>query len=278
MRVCPPYDAGASCTMKFGEYRVPAMKCQIADVEIDVFEAGRGRPLLFLHGGGGFAEEQPFVPLLAKSRRLIAPSHPGFGNSSLPGWLDSVDDIAHLYLELLDKLALEDIDLVGCSIGGWIAAEMATKVPERIRRLVMVGPVGIKVGPADKLDIPDIFAMPQAEVQKLILHDPARMAPDPAKMADEQLAAMFRARETLALLVWEPWMHDPKLKRRLHRAAMPALFIRGESDGLVSADYLQAYARLLPDARTLTIPAAGHAPHLEQPDAFASAALDFLGE
>ena len=278
MRVCPPYDAGASCTMKFGEYRVPAMKCQIADVEIDVFEAGRGRPLLFLHGGGGFAEEQPFVPLLAKSRRLIAPSHPGFGNSSLPGWLDSVDDIAHLYLELLDKLALEDIDLVGCSIGGWIAAEMATKVPERIRRLVMVGPVGIKVGPADKLDIPDIFAMPQAEVQKLIFHDPARMAPDPAKMADEQLAAMFRARETLALLVWEPWMHNPKLKHRLHRAAMPALFIRGESDGLVCADYLQAYARLLPDARTLTIPAAGHAPHLEQSDAFASAALDFLGE
>jgi pimeloyl-ACP methyl ester carboxylesterase len=264
--------------MKFGEYHVPAMKCQIADVEIDVFEAGRGRPLLFLHGGGGFAEEQPFVPLLAKSRRLIAPSHPGFGNSSLPGWLDSVDDIAHLYLELLDKLALEDIDLVGCSIGGWIAAEMATKVPERIRRLVMVGPVGIKVGPADKLDIPDIFAMPQAEVQKLIFHDPARMAPDPAKMADEQLAAMFRARETLALLVWEPWMHDPKLKHRLHRAAMPALFIRGESDGLVAPDYLQAYARLLPDARTLTIPAAGHVPHLEQPDAFASVVLDFLGE
>ena len=144
------------------------MKCQIADVEIDVFEAGRGRPLLFLHGGGGFAEEQPFVPLLAKSRRLIAPSHPGFGNSSLPGWLDSVDDIAHLYLELLDKLALEDIDLVGCSIGGWIAAEMASKVPERIRRIVMVGPIGIKVGPADKLDIPDIFAMPQADVQKLL--------------------------------------------------------------------------------------------------------------
>jgi pimeloyl-ACP methyl ester carboxylesterase len=279
MRVCPPYDGGATFTAgSFGEYRVPAMKCQVADVEIDVFEAGRGRPLLFLHGGGGFAEEQPFVPLLAKSRRLIAPSHPGFGNSSLPDWLDSVDDIAHLYLELLDKLALKDIDLVGCSIGGWIAAEMATKVPERIRRLVMVGPVGIKVGPADKLDIPDIFAMPQAEVQKLIFHDPARMAPDPAKMADEQLAAMFRARETLALLVWEPWMHDPKLKHRLHRAAMPALFIRGESDGLVAPDYLQAYARLLPDARTLTIPAAGHVPHLEQPDAFASVVLDFLGE
>ncbi len=257
---------------------MPATRLNLADVEIELFEAGQGRPLLFLHGGNGFAPEQPFVPLLAKSRRLIVPSHPGFGSSSLPDWLDSIDDIAHLYLELLDKLADNDIDLVGCSIGGWIAAEMASKVPERIRRMVMVGPVGIKVGAPDRLDIPDIFAMPQAEVQKLIFHDPARMAPDPAKMSDEQLAAVFRARETLALLVWEPWMHNPKLKHRLRRAAMPALFIRGESDGLVSAGYLDAYARLLPAASTMTIPAAGHAPHLEQPEAFASAALDFLGE
>jgi pimeloyl-ACP methyl ester carboxylesterase len=257
---------------------VQGTKLRLADVEIELFEAGRGRLLLFLHGGSGFAPEQPFVPLLSRDRRLIVPSHPGFGSSSLPDWLDSIDDIAHLYLELLDKLAGTPIDLVGCSIGGWIAAEMATKAPERIRRLVMVGPVGVKVGPPDKLDIPDIFAMPQSEVQKLIFHDPEKMSPDPAKMSDEQLTMTFRARETLALLVWEPWMHNPKLKHRLHRATMPALFIRGESDGLVSGDYLSAYARLLPDARVLTIPAAGHAPHLEQPAAFASAALEFLGD
>ena len=132
-------------------------KLRLAGVEIDLFEAGRGRPLLFLHGGSGFAPEQPFVPLLSRDRRLIVPSHPGFGSSSLPDWLDSIDDIAHLYLELLEKLADPPIDLVGCSIGGWIAAEMATKVPDHIRRLVMVGPVGIKVGPADKLD-PPIFS------------------------------------------------------------------------------------------------------------------------
>ena len=88
----------------------------------------------------------------------------------------------------------------------------------------------------------------------------------------------IHARETLALLVWEPWMHNPKLKHRLPRAAMPVLLIRGESDGLVSGDYLNAYARLLPAASMLTIPAAAHVPHLEQAEAFASAALDFLGE
>ena len=104
------------------------------------------------------------------------------------------------------------------------------------------------------------------------------MKPDVAKMSDDELTVMFRARETLALLTWEPWMHNPKLKHRLHRIAAPTLFIRGESDGLVSQSYLDAYARLLPNARIETIEAAGHVPQLEQPAAFAAAVLKFLGE
>jgi pimeloyl-ACP methyl ester carboxylesterase len=249
---------------------------KIAGIEIEMFEAGEGPALLWLHGDQGFDPKAEFVPLLAARRRLIVPSHPGFGRSSLPDWLDSIDDIAHLYLELLDRLELGVVDVAGCSIGGWIAAEMAAKSPERIRRLVMIGPVGVKVGSADKLDIPDIFAMPQDEASKLLFHDSTRMKPDLAKMSDEELTVMVRNRETLALLTWEPWMHNPKLKHRLHRADMPALFVRGEGDGLVSADYLAAYAKLLPKARTLAIPAAGHAPHLEQAQPLASAVLEFL--
>jgi pimeloyl-ACP methyl ester carboxylesterase len=276
---------------------VQSTMLQVADVDLDVFDSrhvdsnhvdsnhvdsnqrsGKARPILFLHGSGGFDQRQPFVAPLAKARRIVVPTHPGFGKSSLPDWLDNVDDIAHLYLELMDHLKLDGADVIGCSIGGWIAAEMATKAPERFRRLVLVGPVGVKVGPPDKLDIPDIFAMPEAEAQKLIYHEPERMRFDMAKMSDDELAAVFRARETLALLTWEPWMHNPKLKRRLHRVANPALFIRGESDGLVSQSYLDAYSRMLPDARTLTIKAAGHVPQLEQPAAFAAAVLEFLGE
>ncbi len=259
---------------------MPVTKVKVADVELELFDSGEtaGRPIFFLHGGGGFNERQPFVAPLAEKRRVVVPSHPGFGASALPDWLDSVDDIAHLYLELLDQLKLERVDLVGCSIGGWIGAEMATKAPERFARVVLVGPVGVKVGPADKLDIPDIFAMPQDDVLKLTYHDPERMRPDVAKMSDAELAVMFRARETLALLTWEPWMHNPKLKRRLHRIAAPALFIRGESDGLVSQSYLDAYARMLPNARIETIEAAGHVPQLEQPAAFTAAVLKFLGE
>ncbi len=249
---------------------------QIAGIELELQDIGQGAPVLWLHGGQGFSPKHAFVDLIAARRRLIVPSHPGFGRSGLPDWLDSVDDIAHVYLELLDRLDLRSVDVVGNSIGGWIAAEMVTKVPERIRRLVMIGAVGVKVGPSDRLDIPDVFAMSQDDASKLLFHDPSKMKVDTSQLPDEDLAIMFRNRETLALLVWEPWMHNPKLKRRLHRAAMPALFIRGASDGLVSADYMNAYAKLLPNARTQTIAAAGHAPQLEQPQALATAVLEFL--
>lgn len=254
---------------------------KIAGVDLELLEmngagANEGRAVLFLHSGQGYDPWQAFAGQLALQQRVIAPSHPGFGKSSLPDWLDSVDDIAHLYLELLDRLELDQADLVGCSVGGWIATEMASKAPNRFRRLVLIAPVGVKVGAADKLDIPDIFAMPQEEVAKLVYRDPARMTPDFAKLDDDELAIVFRNREALALLVWEPWMHNPKLKHRLHRVDAPTLFVRGGNDGVVSADYLAAYARLLPNARSLTIPEAGHLPHLEQPQALASAVRAFL--
>ena len=103
----------------------------IAGVELEMFERGQGEPVLYLHGGAGIGVDLAFLDLLARSRRVIAPSHPGFGKSSLPDWLDSIDDIAHIYLELMDRCALTRVDVIGFSIGGWIAAEIATKVPDR---------------------------------------------------------------------------------------------------------------------------------------------------
>lgn len=248
----------------------------IAGAELELFEIGAGPPILFLHGAQGFVPTHPYVPLLSARHRLIAPSHPGFGQSSLPDWIDAPDDIAYIHLELLDRLGLGQVDVIGCSLGGWIACELATKAPERVRRLVLVGPVGVKTGPIDRLDIPDIFALPQDKLERLLFHDPERMRMDPARLTDEQLATSVRNRETLALLTWEPYMHNPKLRHRLHRVSAPTLFVRGESDGLVSATYMESYARLIPKARTATIEAAGHAPHAEQPDAFARTVLAFL--
>jgi pimeloyl-ACP methyl ester carboxylesterase len=262
--------------MTAGGHPLQRQVIAIAGVELELFESGEGPPILFLHGAQGFVPEHRHVALLSARHRLIAPSHPGFGKSSLPDWIDAVDDIAYIHLELLDRLGIAQVDVIGCSIGGWIAAELATKSPERVRRLVLVGPVGVKTGPVDRLDIPDIFALPQSELEKLLFHDPERMRADPSRLSDEQLATSVRNRETLALLAWEPYMHNPKLRHRLHRVTAPTLFLRGESDGLVSAAYMDAYARLLPNARVATIATAGHAPHVEQPDAFARTVLQFL--
>jgi pimeloyl-ACP methyl ester carboxylesterase len=248
----------------------------LAGIEIELFEGGDGPPLLFLHGAQGFNPAQPYVALLAERRHLIAPSHPGFGASALPLWLDSIDDIAYLYLEFMDRRGLDRIDIVGCSLGGWLGAEIATKAPERVGRLVLVGPVGVKLGPVDKLDIPDIFAMAQDKVARLFFHDVEKGKLDAVNMTDEQLTMLARNRETTALLTWEPWMHNPKLRHRLHRIAAPTLLIRGASDGLVSQAYVDGYAKLIPNATGTTIAAAGHAPQLEQPEDFARTVLAFL--
>jgi pimeloyl-ACP methyl ester carboxylesterase len=248
----------------------------IAGIDLELIERGEGTPLFYLHGGGGIAPDLPFIDLLAKTRRVIAPSHPGFGKSSLPDWLDSVDDIAHVYLELMDHLGLTRMDIVGFSIGGWIAAEIATKVPERINRLVLIGPVGVKTGTPDKLDIPDVFAMPREKLDRLRFHDPAKHAADLSAVPDDELLVVARNRETLALLTWEPYMHNPKLPHRLHRVKVPALLIRGASDGIVSAEYLERYAALIPGARIDAIAAAGHLPQVEQPTATAAKVQQFL--
>ncbi len=248
----------------------------VAGIELEVLERGQGTPILYLHGGAGVALDVPFIDRMAKVRRVIAPSHPGFGKSALPEWIDGIDDIAHIYLELMDRLGLTRVDLVGFSVGGWIAAEIATKVPERLVRLALIGPVGVKTGSPDKLDIPDVFAMPQDKLDRLRFHDPRKNPVHVGAMSEEELNIVARNSETLALLTWEPYMHNPKLKHRLHRVTVPTLFVRGADDGIVSAEYLERYAALVPKAKVETIAEAGHLPHVEQLEATASKVLGFL--
>ena len=248
----------------------------VAGVDLEVLDRGQGVPILYLHGGAGIDLDLPLIERMAKVRRVIAPSHPGYGRSGLPDWIDSVDDIAHIYLELMDRMNLARADLVGFSLGGWIAAEIATKVPERLLRLALIGPVGVKTGSPDKLDIPDVFAMPQERLNLLRFHDPRKNQVDTGAMTTEELNIVARNAETLALLTWEPYMHNPKLRHRLHRVGVPTLFLRGASDGIVSAEYLARYAALIPKAKVETIAEAGHLPHVEQLDATAGKVLGFL--
>jgi pimeloyl-ACP methyl ester carboxylesterase len=251
---------------------------KLGTVELEVFEGGQGRPLLFLHGGSGLRPEAPFLNRLCETFRVVAPSHPGFGGSGLPLWIDSIDDFAHIHLELIDRLGVDQVVLIGHSIGGWAAAEMATKATNRIDRLVLVGPVGIKVGPVDRLDVPDIFAMSQDALNALVYAEPDKWRPDPAKLTDDELLTAARNRQTLALVTWEPYMHNPKLKHRLHRIDRPTLLLRGAQDGLVSQEYAAAYTRLIPGAKLETIAGAAHSPHLEQPERFVEIVRRFAAD
>ena len=248
----------------------------LAGVAIDVWEGGEGPPLLFLHGAGGFCIGPAYLDLIGKYRRIVAPSHPGFGLSGLADWMDRPDDIAHIYWELLDRLGLDRVDVVGTSFGGWIAAEMATMQPQRLRRLVLVAPAGVKTGSREELDIPDMFATPADAIQRMLYVDPAKFAIDPAAMTDEELRIMLRNRESFALFAWEPYLHNPKLPHRLHKVTCPTLFLRGDQDGLISAAYISRYAALLPNARIVTLPNTAHLPQLEAPETFANAVLSFL--
>jgi pimeloyl-ACP methyl ester carboxylesterase len=148
-------------------------------VRLEVVERGQGRPILWLHGEDGLDPGAQFLDLLGAHGNVLAPSHPGFGHSPDVASIDTVDDLSYLYLDLLADRNLRDVTVVGSSLGGWIAAEMAVKCSDRFSGLVLVAPLGIKVGDRETRDIPDIFALPPDEVTRLQYRDPAKVAVRP---------------------------------------------------------------------------------------------------
>ena len=245
-------------------------------IRLEVVEKGRGRPLLFLHPGIGLDPGAPVIDKLAEQVRVIAPSHPGFGGSEQPKTFTTVDDLAYFYLDLLDELDLKDVVLVGVSFGGWIAAEIAVKSTARLSHLVLANAVGIKVGARDTRDIVDIFAITEPELNKLAYFDPKLAERDYKAMAEADVRVIARNREASARYGWSPYMHDPKLKSRLHRIRIPTQFLWGAADRILSEDYGRAYCAAIPGARFETIARAGHYPHVEAPEAFARAIFAFM--
>src|SRR5713101_5829403 len=181
-------------------------------VQLEVVERGEGRPILLLHGEEGLDPKSSFLDLLAAHGRVMAPSHPGFAHSPDAETIDTIDDLAYLYLDLLTERDLHEVTLIGFSLGGWIAAEMAVKSTDRLAKLILVAPAGIKVGDRETRDIPDIFALHPDEVTRLQYHDPARFAVDYAKRSDDELTVIARNREATALYAWEPYFHNPSCR------------------------------------------------------------------
>jgi pimeloyl-ACP methyl ester carboxylesterase len=241
----------------------------ISGVELEVESHGAGRPLLFLHPGEGLWPRRPWLDALAAHFRVIAPHHPGWGNSALPDWIGTVDDLAYLYLDLAADLDLQDAVLAGACFGGWIAAEIAVRSTARFTQLVLSAPLGIKAGGVMDRDIADMHAMPHDAFMRAAWADPARGTVDFTQLAEDQLAAIARGREAFALFGWKPYMHNPRLRRWLHRIDIPTLLIWGAADRIVTPGYGEGWRAAIQGARLEVIQDAGHYPHWEQPARFA---------
>lgn len=251
--------------------RPESVMLEVAGVKVHVIEAGAGAPVVYLHGAGSPGLWNEWHDALAARHRLIAPSHPGFGDSERPEWLLGIDDMAFFYLELLDRLALDRVSLVGLSVGGWIAAEVATLEPRRIDRLVLAGAAGLYT---PELPLADVFFTAPDQLHTLLYHDPAAV-PVPA-MTPDLMRLQYKSRVTMARIAWNPYLHDPKLARRLARVTAPTLIVWGDDDRLIPAGYAERYRTLIRDARVTLIPRCGHNILVERPKEFAVIVQEFL--
>lgn len=234
---------------------------------------GSGSPLLFLHGATGMPVVMPFMEKLAERFDVLVPEHPGYGRSDEPEWLENIHDVAYFYLDFIKTLDLRDVTLVGGSMGGWIAMEIAVRDTSRLRNVILVGPAGIA---APGVEPADIFLLPTEEVVRRLFHDP--------KIAEQRLAEPLSAeavdiglknRHTTARLGWEPRLHDPFLPKWLHRIDVPVKIIWGKDDRILPVAFLDEYRKLMPKAETEVFESCGHLPHAEQADRFVASVIRF---
>jgi pimeloyl-ACP methyl ester carboxylesterase len=247
---------------------------------LQVFRGGQGPTLLVLHDCEVMTEWQPYHAALAAQFTVLAPSHAGFGASEGAESIDSIGDLAYLYLDFVASLG-QEVDVLGLGMGGWVAAEMAVRCGHHLRRLILTDTVGIKVSGRTEVDIVETFILSREQLCEVGWHDPALGAermklPGAPGLAREELLTLIRNREAAARLTWKPFMHNPALRRWLHRIAVPTLVLWGESDRIVRPDYGRAFQQAIPGAQFQLIPSAGHYPYLERPDAFVAAVTAFL--
>lgn len=247
---------------------------RVHGVRTHVLQSGRGRPVLVLHPEFGADLWSPYHDQLAAYFRIIAPDHPGFGKSERPEWLDQIDDLVFHYLDLLDLLGIERVSIVGTSLGGWIAAAFAVAHPERLDRLVLAAPIGIKVQGVERYDL---FANPMEETLRHLFYDETRAAQIvPAEYGPDVVARAYREFTTLARLAWNPYLYDRKLQERLPRVNTPTLIVWGQNDTFLPPEHGEALAALLPYGTLKVLPECGHLAPLEQSATFSRLVIDFL--
>ena len=238
----------------------------VGEVRVAYRRKGDGDPVLYLHGNGFTRMWLPFHDRLAESMDLIAPEHPGYGETAMPDWLGGFDDMVLHYDELLDLLELDTVHVVGYSLGGWLAAELAAFYPRRLRSLTLICPAGLRV-PGQPA--PNLIALTTEAVWDALFDDPRnadQVRPDYGSV--DEVVHLYAEATTFARLAWNP-RYDIALERRLRRVDCPALVIRAEHDRIIPDAVAERYASLL-GARVERIDGTGHAIAVERPDEVAA--------
>lgn len=232
---------------------------EVAGCRTYLRRAGAGKPLLFLHGASGAPVVLPFMEKLAARFDVLVPEHPGWGRSDEPEWLDNIHDVAYFYLDFLKHLGLREVTVVGSSMGGWIAMEIAVRDTSRLASLVLVSPAGVAVPGVEPADI---FAMSPEETVRNLFYD--------AGLAEERLKApvdpamVQKNRRTTARLAREPRLHDPHLPKWLHRIDVPVKIVWGREDRILPVGLAEPLRKLIPNSTLHVFDRCGHLPQVEK--------------
>jgi pimeloyl-ACP methyl ester carboxylesterase len=241
---------------------------------IRLMRAGKGAPLVFLHGASG-ASWLPLLENLSRNFDVIAPEHPGFGESETPDWLDTIHDLAFFYLDFMDALNLREVHLVGTSFGGWIAAELAVRNTQHLASLTLVSAGGLRVPGVAQMDT---FLGSEEERLRAFFYDPKRADALIARVLSPEFEDIaLKNRATMAKLAWQPRDHDPLLPKWLHRIDVPTLLIWGDHDRLFPEAHAFTYQGLIPGAKLVMFSECGHVPHIEKADECLTGIESFLG-
>ena len=241
-----------------------------------LMRGGKGPPMLFLHGAAGARAWLPFMERLAQGFDLVVPEHPGFGRSDSPDWLDNVGDLAYFYLDVIETLGLSGVHLVGTSLGGWVAAEIAVRDCRDLKTLTLSAPAGIHVKGLSK---GDTFLWSPEQMVRNLVHDPAlaeKMLAQP--VSDEQQFAEMKNRLTMAKLTWQPRLYNPHLAKWLHRINVPTLILWGDDDKVIPPGYGPAFQKLIPGSRLDVIADCGHLPQVERMEEWTGKIASFIAE
>ena len=253
-------------------------KVRVGDTELVTIKGGKGKPLLLLHGELGWPGWTPWNSALAKERTLIAPIHPGFGKTAMADWISSIRDLAGFYQRYVREQKLGPVDVLGHSLGGWIAAEMAAANSAQFSKMILVAPVGVR---PPQGEIMDMFTVTARVYLTRGAADP--QSPDFTKLfggeqTPEQYEAWEEARAETARLAWEPYMFNPSLPQLLEGIdGLPTLLLWGKQDPTVPLSAAEVYQRSIKGSKVVTIDNCGHYPGAEQPAEFLKQVRAFLG-